>query len=160
MRSGVPTRLGSERSSPRSSMISRKRSAISRILSVSGSVRTVVFSITGSGSSGGPGLLAKLGDVPGHRNVASHELFALPVLPDDEGRARRDALLREVDAVLLGDGAPGLEVRQKGIRDALLRGEGLVRPDRVDRNAEHFDVGAALGGEHLAALLGLHRANR
>src|SRR5262249_26437986 len=139
MRSGVSMRLGSERSSPRSSMISRKRSAISRILSVSASVGTVT-SLKSSNSSGGARLLEKLRDVPGHGNVASHDLFDLSVLPDHERGARRDAFLREIDAVLLGDRAPGLEVREEGIGDALLRGEGLVRPDRVDGDAQHFDV--------------------
>src|SRR5262245_64180454 len=110
MRSGVSARFGSERSSPSSSMISRKRPAISRILSVSASVGRVMFSLTSSGSSGGPGLLEQLRDVPGHRNVASHDLLDLAVFPDDEGRARRDAFVRKVDAVFLGDRSLGLEI--------------------------------------------------
>ena len=68
----------------------------------------------------------------------------LAVLADDERRPRREALVVEIDAVLAGHVALGMEVGQQRIRDPVLRRERLVRPERVDRDAEDLD--ASLGG--------------
>src|SRR4029453_4943263 len=68
-------------------------------------------------------------------------------------------LFGKIDAVLLGDGALGMEVGEEGIGDALLGRKGFVGPERVDGYAEDLHVSRPLRGQHFGALLGLDRAD-
>jgi hypothetical protein len=52
-----------------------------------------------------------------------------------------------------------VEIGEKGVADALLRGEGPVGVERVHRDAQDLDVVGASGREHLGALLVLDRAD-
>ena len=63
-----------------------------------------------------------------------------PLTVDQEGRAVREALLVEEDAVLLGDRAVRPEVGEQGEVVALLLGPGAQRGLGVDRDADELDA--------------------
>src|SRR5712691_11670867 len=122
--SGVPARLGSDTSRPSTSMMRRTCRAISPIFrssSIEGtriSVSLISFasrlppSAFRLPASGRARLFQEFLDVAPHGNVARDHVFDLPVFADDERGAGGDALVLQVDSILLRDFSLGMEVGQ------------------------------------------------